>query len=194
MSTTTNPLLTNDRARRNLLPDDLRNMKPCSCAGFMKTVVGGEYFVTKNEAELAKLNCLGSCRNHTLFGDDDLSKAKGWIRGGLSSVGGNSQLPPSPLRNRDQNQLFVGRRISILGYDLHRSEQIRDGNVRRKTRKPRRRKWSKRGETCSVTNHQANTPTPKSKLKFNTMILSCPKSIMFLQTAKISRSGAMLHF
>ena len=119
--------------------------------------------------------------NHTLFGDDDFIQSKMMDPRKLSSVGGNSQLPPSPLRNRDQNQLFVGRRISILGYDLHRSEQIRDGNVRRKTRKPRRPKWSTREETCSVTNHQANTPTPKSKLKFNTMILSCPMSIMFLQ-------------
>ena len=28
---------------------------------------------------------------------------------------------------------------------------------------------SKRGETCSVTDHQANTTTPKSRLKFNTI-------------------------
>ena len=84
LSTTTNPLL---RARRYLLrelkqrfaniPDDLRIIKVCSDAGFMKTVLRGQYFVTMDEAELAKLNCPGSCREYTLPRDDDLSKAKG---------------------------------------------------------------------------------------------------------------------
>ena len=37
-------------------------------------------------------------------------------------------------------------------------------------------------ETCCVTHHQANTPTPKPRLKFNTMILSYPMSIVFPQT------------
>ena len=41
---------------------------------------------------------------------------------------------------------------------------------------------SKRRETCSVTNRGANTPTPKSILKFTTMILSYPMSIMFPRT------------
>ena len=74
-------------------------------------------------AELAKLDCPGSCREYTLPRDDDLSKAKKvdpWKHADQSSIGSNSQLPPRPLRNRDQNQLFVERWISILGYDLHR--------------------------------------------------------------------------
>ena len=71
-----------------------------------------------------------------------------WKHEDRSSVAGNSQWPPRPLRNRDKNQLLVGRRISISGYDLHRIQQIRDGNVRRKTRKPRWHKWRTRGETC----------------------------------------------
>ena len=33
---------------------------------------------------------------------------------------------------------------------------------------------SVRGETCSETNHQANTPTPKSRFKFKPKILSYP--------------------
>ena len=54
LSSTTNPLLTNAQARRNLLrdykqrfadlPDDLRMIKLCSDAGFMKTVDRGQYF------------------------------------------------------------------------------------------------------------------------------------------------------
>ena len=63
------------------LPGDLRMIKLCSDAGFMKTVVRGQYFVTTYEAELAELDCPGSCREYTSPRDDELSKAKGWIRG-----------------------------------------------------------------------------------------------------------------
>ena len=91
LSTTTNPLLTSDWAQGNLLreyrqrianlPDDLRMISRCSDAGFMKTVARGQYFVTIDEAELAQLDCPGSFREYTLPRDDELSKAKGWIRG-----------------------------------------------------------------------------------------------------------------
>ena len=37
-------------------------------------------------------------------------------------------------------------------------------------------------ETCCVTKHQENTPTPKPRLKVSTTILSYPLSIMFPQT------------
>ena len=37
--------------------------------------------MTTDEAEVAKLDCLRSCREYTLPRDDELSKAKGWIRG-----------------------------------------------------------------------------------------------------------------
>ena len=88
LSTTTNPLLTNDQARGNLLqeykqrfahlPDDLRMIKLCSVAVFMKTVFRGQYFVTIDEAELAR--------------DVELSKAKGWIRG-------NTKIGPVTVGN-----------------------------------------------------------------------------------------------
>ena len=128
------------------LPDDLRIIS------VLKTVVGGQNFATIDEAELAKLNCPGSCREYTLPRDDDISKAKGWIRGstkiGPVLDGGNSQRPPRPLRNRDQDQLFIGRYISILvgictGFNKYATE-MSEG----KRRKPERRKWSTRWETC----------------------------------------------
>ena len=72
LSTTTKPLLTSDRARRNLLREyeqrfahllhNLRTIKVYSDAGFMKTVVRRQYFVTIDESEMAKLDCPGSCR------------------------------------------------------------------------------------------------------------------------------------
>ena len=74
-STTTNSLLINEQARWDLLrehkriianlPDDLRLIRLCSDAGFMKTVARGQYFVTLDEAELAKLN--RSCRESTHY-------------------------------------------------------------------------------------------------------------------------------
>ena len=46
----------------------------------------------------------------------------------------------------------------------------------------RTRKSKEKVQTCCVANHRENTPTPKSKLKFGTTILSYPMSIMFLKT------------
>ena len=89
LSTTNNPLLTNEQARGDLLreykrkfanlPDDLPLINLCSGAGFMKTVARGQYFLTMNETELAKLD--GSCREYTLRRNDQVSKVKGWIGG-----------------------------------------------------------------------------------------------------------------
>ena len=89
LSTTTKPLLTNGQARGNLLreykrkfanlPDDLRLIRLCSDAGFVNTVARGQYFVTLDDAELAKLG--GPCREYTFPQDDQLSKVKGWVHG-----------------------------------------------------------------------------------------------------------------
>ena len=89
LSTTTKPLLINEKVQGNLLreyerkcanlPDDIELIRLCSNAGFIKTVAEGQFFVTLDDAELAKLG--GSCREYTLLRDDHLSKVKGWIRG-----------------------------------------------------------------------------------------------------------------
>ena len=41
---------------------------------------------------------------------------------------------------------------------------------------------SQRRETCSSTDRQTNTPTPKPRFSYRTKILSCPMSIMSPQT------------
>ena len=156
LSTTTNPLLTNepmqgdgDLLRENErkfanIPDDLRIIKVCSDAGFMKTVVRGQYFCDHRRSGTGKIGLSWFMSRIHITSRWRLIQSKRmdpWKHEDRSSVGCNSQLPPRPLRNRDQNQLLVGRRISISGYDLRRIQQIRDGNVRRKTRKPRWHKW-----------------------------------------------------
>ena len=55
------------------LPDDLRIIRACSDAGFMKTVSPGRYFVKKDKAELPKLDCPVSCREYTILRDDESS-------------------------------------------------------------------------------------------------------------------------
>ena len=119
------------------LPDDLRLIRLCSDAGFMKTVARGQYSVTLDEAELAKLD--GSCREYTLLRDDQLSKVKGWIRGN-TTIGPVVEVTVSYHRGR----YGIGIRINSLFGDGSHSwvmigkwiEQIRIGNVRRNTRKP----------------------------------------------------------
>ena len=70
LSTTTKPLLTNETVQGDLLreyerqfanlPDDIKLIRLCSDAGFVKTAAEGQFFVTQNGAEVAKLGC--SCR------------------------------------------------------------------------------------------------------------------------------------
>ena len=67
---------TNDPARGNTLrkykqqiedlPEDFRIDKMCFEAGFIQTVVPGQYLVTIGDPELAKLNIPTACREYTL--------------------------------------------------------------------------------------------------------------------------------
>ena len=160
LSTLTDPLLTKEQARGDLqreyrerfanLPGELRMIKLCSDAGFMKTVVRGQYFVTIDEAELAKLDCLGSCREYTLPRDDELSKAKTdpWKRRSLQYW----RLRVSNHHGRYGIEITInsvlddGSQSSFMIFKLLNKDV--PGMSEKKTRKPRRRKWSMRGETC----------------------------------------------
>ena len=62
------------------LPEDLRINKMCSEAGFIQTVVPGQYFVTIGETELANLDVPIACREYTLPRNEESTKAKWWIR------------------------------------------------------------------------------------------------------------------
>ena len=103
LSTTTNPLMTNAQARGNLLrehkqrfanlPDDLRIIICAPKQVSWRLSFEDTIFVTIDEAELAKLDCPGSCREYTLPRDDELSKADrmdSWKHEDRSSIGGNS--------------------------------------------------------------------------------------------------------
>ena len=89
----------------------------------MKTVTKGQYFVTIDDAELARADCSFPCREYTLPRDDDTSRPKGWIRGNTKICGTLEVTVTFHV---------IGRWSSIFGYDLQKKEQIRNGNVERK--------------------------------------------------------------
>ena len=109
LSTTFKPLLTNESEQGDLLreyerkfsnlPDNIRFIRLCSEAGFMKTVAIGQYFETLDDTELTKLD--DSCREYIFPGDDQLIEVKRmdpWKHEDRSSIGGSCQLPSRPLQ------------------------------------------------------------------------------------------------
>ena len=58
-----------------------RLSKFCTDAGFLTTVDVGQYFVTKDTAEVSQFTDAVACREYTLPRDEDTSEPKGWIRG-----------------------------------------------------------------------------------------------------------------
>ena len=142
LPTTTNPLLTNEQARDLLRGYKRKNRKSSRWSSIDQIVL--------------RCRIREDCRPRTVFRDPrrtgtgktgwfmlrvhitsrwPIIQRKGmdpWKHEDRSSTGGNSQLPPRPLRNWDQNQ----GRLSFLGDDRKWIEQIRNGNVRRNTRKP----------------------------------------------------------
>ena len=66
--------------------------------------------MTIDEAELAKLDCPGSCREFSLPRDDDLSKAKGW------RISGNTKISPvlDVTVNYHQGRYGIEIRINSL--------------------------------------------------------------------------------
>ena len=54
--------------------------KFCMDAGFLNVVEIGQYFMTKNTADLSQFNTV-ACREYTLPREEEASQPKGWIRG-----------------------------------------------------------------------------------------------------------------
>ena len=53
--------------------------KFCMDAGFLSVVENGQYFMTKDTADLSQFHAV-ACREYTLPRDEDTSEPKGWIR------------------------------------------------------------------------------------------------------------------
>ena len=91
------PLDCDDLARKDLLlqqyverieklsqQDKLSNI--CMDAGFLNVVEIGQYFMTKDTADLSQFHAV-ACREYTLPREEEASQPKGWIRG-------NTQIGP----------------------------------------------------------------------------------------------------
>ena len=50
-------------------------------AGFLNVVEIGQYFMTKDTAEISQFTDAVTCREYTLPRDEETSEPKGWIRG-----------------------------------------------------------------------------------------------------------------
>ena len=87
VSTSTNSPLTDQQAQGDVvrahrckfanLPVDIRIIRTCSDAGFMKAVSIRAYIVTVHTEEKASLVCSGPCREYTLPRNEKVSRVKG---------------------------------------------------------------------------------------------------------------------
>ena len=86
------PLNNDDHAHKDLvlqrygeriekLSQQDRSSKFCMDAGFLNVVVIGQYFMTKDTAEISQFTDAVACREYTLPRDEETSEPKGWIRG-----------------------------------------------------------------------------------------------------------------
>ena len=74
-------LLQRYRERIEKLSHQDRVSKFCTDAGFLNTVEVGQYFMTKDTAELSQVTDSVACREYTLPRDEETSFPKRWIRG-----------------------------------------------------------------------------------------------------------------
>ena len=68
------------------LSHQVKLSKFCLDAGFLNVVEIGQYFMTKDTADLSQFHAV-ACREYTLPREEDTSEPKGWIRG-------NTQIGP----------------------------------------------------------------------------------------------------
>ena len=132
------------------LLDDLRIIRVCSDAGFMKTVAPGQYCMTEDEAELTKLDCLVSRREYTLPRDDGSSRAKGWIRE-------NTRIGPvlEVTVTHDQGLLGDGSQSWVM-ISTWLNKYVTEMPQEKQENPLRRHNWSMRGETCGKSKTEAN--------------------------------------
>ena len=75
-----NFLLQQDEERIEKLSQQDRLSKFCMDAGFLSGDENGQYFMTKDTADLTQFHAV-ACREYTLPREEEASQAKGWIQG-----------------------------------------------------------------------------------------------------------------
>ena len=91
--------------------------KICMDAGFLNVVENGQYFMTKDTADLSQFHAV-ACREYTLPREEPASQPKGWIQGN-TKIWPASEIATSYLCGKygveDQNLVFEQRQYSLLG-------------------------------------------------------------------------------
>ena len=91
--------------------------KICMDAGFLNVVENGQYFMTKDTADLSQFHAV-ACREYTLPREEPASQPKGWIQGN-TKIWPASEVATSYLCGKygveDQNLVFEQRQYSLLG-------------------------------------------------------------------------------
>ena len=116
-------------------------------------------FVTVSVTELAKLDGPIACRESTLLGNEESTKAKGWMRENTRTgpvlevtVGYHQGCHGIEIRNNS----LRGDGSHSWGENKYWNEQVRDGNVGNRVIESRNCGWSKRKETCGEIETETN--------------------------------------
>ena len=111
-------LLQKYQERVERLSQQNSGIKFCTDAGFLTTVVAGQYFMTKDTEEFSQFTESVACREYTLPRDEKSSDPKGWIRGN-TNIGPVLEVTTSYLQgkygveiriesvNKDNSHLWV---------------------------------------------------------------------------------------
>ena len=196
-STTTNPLRTCDQVRRkNLLRKykkksqlfQISDLSSCAPMQVPRSLSFEGIFLTVDEAEPAKLDCPNSCWEYTLPLDDEVSKAKGWIRGDTKICPvseGHSQFSPHLAMGLALGWSYTtsrrrwSSRIHNLGIDVSLKIHVFSALVNSDTAEllaKRRRTWEEIPPTARIRTLLTRSETFeqfKDILEEDTSILHC---------------------
>ena len=95
--------------------------KFCMDAGFLNVVEIGQYFMTKDTADISHNFNAAACREYTLPRSDGAWQPKGWIQGN-TKIGPVLEVATSYLHGKngswDQNLVFEQGQYSLLGQNF----------------------------------------------------------------------------
>ena len=116
-------LLQQDGECNEKLSQQDRLSKFCMDAGFRNVVEIGQYFMTKNTAELLQFRAV-ACRECTLPRDEEASQPKGWIRGN-TKIGPVLDIATCWLHSKYGVEIRI---MSVNRYNSHSWVRISPGS------------------------------------------------------------------
>ena len=103
--------------------------KFCMDAGFLHVVENGQYFMTKDTADLSQFTDAVACREYTLPREEKASQPKGWIHGN-TKIGPVLEVATSYLRGKYGVEIRIMSlsrdKYSLLGQNFSWIKQVCD--------------------------------------------------------------------